>query len=124
MTGGPKNYAYTLIFFGSDGKLTQCKVRGIILSYANLQTINLETIQQMVHNIINQKGAKVTVTDWRKIARIAKTMNIFTKVVEKSTKLFLISVCYKDIFLYHMECNCVLIVTSDVESNTYAIKKS
>lgn len=79
MTGGPKKYAYTLNFFGSDGKLTQCKVRGIILSYANLQTINLETIQRMVHNIINQKGAKVTVTDWRKIARIAKTMNILLK---------------------------------------------
>lgn len=58
VTGGPKNHAYNLKMFGSDGKLTQCKVRGIILNYADLQTINLETIQQMVHNINAQKAQK------------------------------------------------------------------
>lgn len=78
VTGDPKNYEYTLKNCGSDGKLTQCKVRGITFNYAYLQKINFETIQQMVHNNEDQNGAKVNVTDWHKITRNAKTMKIIT----------------------------------------------
>lgn len=87
VTGGPKNYAYTLKKSGIDGKISQCKIRGITLSYANLQKINFETIQEMVQNIDEKDDAKITVTDLHKIARNTKTMNIITKVEEKDYKI-------------------------------------
>lgn len=71
---------------GLDGKISQCKRRGITLSYNTLQKINFETIQKMVQNIDENDDTKIRVTDLHKIARNTKTMNTITKVEEKDYK--------------------------------------
>ena len=80
VSGGPKNYAYTLARPYKNGNTTFCKVHGITLNYRNQSIVNFDRMFQMVHNI---GPSKVLVTDPYKISRSKKTMNIETKQENK-----------------------------------------
>jgi hypothetical protein len=48
LSGGPKNYAFS-VFFPSTGKrTTKCKVKGITLNYKNSKVVNFDTLNQMI----------------------------------------------------------------------------
>ena len=65
VSGGPKNYAYKMQKPSGEIK-TVCKVRGITLNHKNAQTVNFETLKNMVHS---EGPEVVTVTDPSKISR-------------------------------------------------------
>jgi len=52
VSGGPKNYAYTVVGGGTDTtkthRKTVCKVRGITLNYSTSQLVNLDVIRDMI----------------------------------------------------------------------------
>lgn len=90
VTGGPKNYAYTV----QDrlGEMsTCCKVKGITLNYKNSLDIRFDTIR----NMITSTGTSVvTVRNDYKIARDSKMTEIITRKENKTTNLFLITESY------------------------------
>ena len=67
VTGGPKNYAYTLQKPDKKGRTSICKVRGITLNYRNLLNINYDTVSNMVKN--NRENGCIQVIDSNKICR-------------------------------------------------------
>ena len=67
VTGGPKNYAYTLAKPNKKGQSSICKVRGITLNYKNMLDINFETVSNMVTN--NREDGCIKVVDTNKICR-------------------------------------------------------
>ncbi|XP_021343356.1 uncharacterized protein LOC110448805 [Mizuhopecten yessoensis] len=83
VTGGPKNYAYTLSKPNRDGEMSCCKVRGITLNYKNSLEINHETVKDMVCG----KKEKVTVCDDLKICRDKQSCNLLTKIETKDYKI-------------------------------------
>ena len=84
VTGGPKNYAYTLLKPAMNGNSTVCKVRGITLNFKNCMDINFNTVKDMVTG----RGSKcVTVTDEHKIARNPTTGDVITKRECKDYKI-------------------------------------
>ena len=74
MSGGPKNYAFS-VFCPSTGKrATKCNVKGITLNYENSKVVNFTTLRDMnlenappvhVHNPrkIKRKHGGVVVTE-------------------------------------------------------------
>lgn len=83
VTGGPKNYAYTVL--DSHGEIsTCCKVKGIALNHKNSLDINFDTIK----NMITSTGTSVvTVRNDYKIARDSKMTEIITRKENKDYKL-------------------------------------
>ena len=67
VTGGPKNYAYTLAKPNKKGQTSICKVRGITLNYKNLLDINFDTVSNIVTN--NRENGCIQVVDNNKICR-------------------------------------------------------
>ena len=67
VTGGPKNYAYTLAKPNKKGQTSVCKVRGITLNYKNMLDINFETVSNMVTN--DREQGCIKVVDDNKICR-------------------------------------------------------
>ena len=67
VTGGPKNYAYTLEKPNKKGQTSICKVRGITLNYKNMLDINFDTVSNMVKN--NREQGCIHVVDNNKICR-------------------------------------------------------
>jgi len=51
-SGGPKKYAYTIIYTSNivNQKKTVCKVRGITLNYNVSQLVNFDVIKDMILN--------------------------------------------------------------------------
>lgn len=83
VTGGPKNYAYTVQ--DQDGKIsTCCKVKCITLNYKNSLHINFDTIKKM---ITTNETSVVTVQNDYKIARDSNTTEIVTRKENKDYKL-------------------------------------
>ena len=66
MSGGPKNYAYTVIDTVTVRAATVCKVRGITLNYKAKQLVNFEVIMAM---ILGTGVPTVTVHSEKKIKR-------------------------------------------------------
>jgi hypothetical protein len=65
VSGGPKNYAYS-VFCPSTGKrTTKCKVKGITLNYENSKIVNFTSLRK----IILEDGTPVHVSNPRKIKR-------------------------------------------------------
>lgn len=79
VTGGPKNYAYTVQ--DRHGEInTCCKVKGITFNYKNSLDINFDTIR----NMITSNGTSVvTVQNDYKIARYSKMTEIITRKENK-----------------------------------------
>jgi hypothetical protein len=84
VTGGPKNYAYSLKVPSKSGHTSVCKVRGITLNFKNSLDINFQTVKDMVTG----KGKEcVTVVDENKIVRNPSTGHIITKRENKDYKI-------------------------------------
>ncbi|MCW4344201.1 MAG: hypothetical protein N0E48_12745 [Candidatus Thiodiazotropha endolucinida] len=83
VTGGPKNYAYTLLKPNKKGKNSICKVRGITLNYKNLLQINFDTVTGMVKG--NRENRRIQVVDENKICR--SNGDIITKAERKDYKI-------------------------------------
>jgi hypothetical protein len=67
VSGGPKNYAYTVACGGDLNKIkTVCKVRGLSLNYSASKIVNLDTIKNMTLN----NEAPVYVNNPAKIIRV------------------------------------------------------
>lgn len=82
VTGGPKNYAYTVQ--DRHGEMnTCCKVKGITLNYKNSLDINFDIIR----NITSNGTSVVTVRNDYKIARDSKMTEIITRKELKDYKL-------------------------------------
>lgn len=83
VTGGPKNYAYTVQ--DSHGEISACcKVKGIALNHKNSLDINFDTIK----NMITSTGTSVvTVRNDYKIARDSEMTEIITRKENKDYKL-------------------------------------
>ena len=67
VTGGPKNYAFTLEKPNKKGQTSICKVRGITLNYKNMLDINFGTVAHMVKE--NREKGCIQVVDNNKICR-------------------------------------------------------
>ena len=67
VTGGPKNYAYTLEKPDKKGRTSICKVRGITLNDRNMLNINYDTVSNMVK--YNRENGCIQVIDNNKICR-------------------------------------------------------
>ncbi|XP_033756183.1 probable DNA polymerase [Pecten maximus] len=83
VTGGPKNYAYTLSKPNKDGEMSCCKVRGITLNYKNSLEINYDTVKDMVCG----KKKKVTVCDELKTCRDKQSCNLLTTLENKDYQI-------------------------------------
>ena len=66
VSGGPKNYAYTVIDTVRVRAATVCKVRGITLNYNAKQLVNFDIIKAM---ILGMGEPKVTLHTEKKIER-------------------------------------------------------
>ena len=65
MSGGPKNYAFS-VFCPSAGKcITKCKVKSITLNYENSKVVNFATLR----DIILENSVPVHVHNPKKIKR-------------------------------------------------------
>ncbi|WAR15803.1 hypothetical protein MAR_030397 [Mya arenaria] len=84
VTGGPKNYAYSLRHPTKNGHTSICKVRGITLNFKNSLDINFQTVKDMV---TGKGNVCVTVIDENKIARNPSTGHIITKRENKDYKI-------------------------------------
>lgn len=83
VTGGPKNYAYTVQDSHGD-IITCCKVKGITLNHKNSLDFNFDTIR----NMITSTGTSVdTVRNDYTIARDSKMTEIITRKENKDYKL-------------------------------------
>jgi hypothetical protein len=76
VTGGPKNYTYTIARPDKDGITTICKVRGITLNYKNSLIINIDATKDMV--IDNRDDVKTVRNDF-KITRDHKRLLPYIK---------------------------------------------
>ena len=85
VTGGPKNYAYTLLKPNKKGHTSVCKVRGITLNFKNALDINFDTLKDLVTGA--SEKASVRVTDRYKIVRDPETCHILTKTEEKDYRI-------------------------------------
>ena len=77
VTGGPKNYAYTLLKPNKKGHTSICKVRGITLNFKNSLDINFNTVKEMVTG--KSKVGYISVVDENKIVRNPTIGHIITK---------------------------------------------
>ena len=83
VSGGCKNYAYTL-----DSGKTVMKVRGITLNARNSQVVNASTLKRMVMGLKSEEEpVKVTVTNPRKIVRNVNTKNIESRELKKDYRI-------------------------------------
>jgi len=48
VSGGPKNYAFSVICPSSSKRTTKCKVRGINLNYENSKVVNFTAFKNMI----------------------------------------------------------------------------
>ncbi|WAR07908.1 hypothetical protein MAR_017866 [Mya arenaria] len=85
VTGGPKNYAYSLIKPTKNGHLSICKVRGITLNFKNSIDINFQTVKDMVTG--KSDVEHITVVDEHKIVRNPSTGHVITKRENKDYKI-------------------------------------
>lgn len=84
VTGGPKNYAYTLLKPNNKGQSSICKVRGITLNFKNTIDINFQSVKDMVTG----KGTdRISVVDENKIVRNTSTGHLITKCEYKDYKI-------------------------------------
>ena len=84
VSGGCKNYAYTL-----DTGKSVMKVRGITLNAGNSRVINVSTLTRMVKGLVEseEEPVKVTVTNPRKIVRNVNTKNIESRAFKKDYRI-------------------------------------
>jgi hypothetical protein len=87
VTSGPKSYAYKLKDPDATGNITHCKVKGMTLHFKNKNTINFETIKDMVTSPSNEI---VTVTDYHKICRDREQAKLLTLTQTKQYRIVLI----------------------------------
>lgn len=85
VTGGPKNYAYTLLKPNKKEQTSICKVRGITLNFKNALGINFDTLKGMVTD--KSKVISVKVIDENKITRNPDTCHIITKTETKDYRI-------------------------------------
>ena len=85
VTGGPKNYAYTLSKPNKKGQTSVCKVRGITLNFKNALEINFNTLKEMI--TCRSAARAVKVIDENKIVRNPDTCHIITKTESKDYKI-------------------------------------
>ena len=48
LSGGPKNYAYSVFCPSTGERTTKCKVKGITLNYENSKVVNFTTFRDMM----------------------------------------------------------------------------
>jgi hypothetical protein len=63
LSGGPKNYAFSVFCPSTRKRTTKCKVKGITLNYQNSKVVNFDTLKRM----ILQNAPPVRVHNPRKI---------------------------------------------------------
>ena len=85
VSGGPKNYAYTIIDTKNavtQMKKTVCKVRGITLNYNTSQLVNFDVIKDMILN--QEPSHTVTVHTEHKIKRKRKLREGIVSIITES----------------------------------------
>jgi hypothetical protein len=85
VSGGPKNYAYTIIDTRnavSQMKKTVCKVKGITLNYNASQSVNFDVIKDMIFN--QEPFHTVTVHTEHKIKRKRKLREGMVSIITES----------------------------------------
>ena len=88
VSGGPKNYAYTVVDTVTGERKQVCKVRGITLNYNTSRLVNFDVIRDM----ILKEGPVVTVHTEHKIKRKRKGGGgIVSIVTEPEDKIYRIS---------------------------------
>lgn len=80
LTGGPKNYAYTL----NDGE-THLKIRGFNLNFKNLQIINFDSVKALVREL--DFASTLSITNNFKITTDGKKRKVYNKIEEKKYRL-------------------------------------
>jgi len=85
VTGGPKNYAFTLRKPNSKGQSSICKVRGITLNFKNSLDINFDTLKDMVTG--QKQNGCITLVDTNKICRNRDTCHIITNTESKDYRI-------------------------------------
>jgi len=88
MSGGTKNYAYSVIDTGKGRATTVCKVRGITLNYSAKQLVNFNVIRDM---IIGSWEPTVMVYTEKKIKRKRMGGGTVAFVTEPEDKTYRIS---------------------------------
>jgi len=48
VSGGPKNYAFSVYSPSTGKRITKCKVKGITLNYENSKVVNFTTLRDMI----------------------------------------------------------------------------
>jgi len=48
VSGGPKNYAFSVFCPSTDKRATKCKVKGITLNYENSKVVNFTSLRDMI----------------------------------------------------------------------------
>jgi len=88
VSGGPKNYSYTVIDTVKGRAATVCKVRGITLNYSAKQLVNFDVIKAM---ILGTGEPKLTVHTEKKIKRKRNGGVLWTLFTEPEDKMYRIS---------------------------------
>jgi len=88
VSGGPKNYAYTVIDTVTGRATTVCKVRGITLNYNAKQLVNFDVTKAM---ILGTGEPKVTVHTEKKIKRYRNGGGTVAIITEPEDKMYRIS---------------------------------
>ena len=88
VSGGPKNYAYTVIDTLTVRAATVCKVRGITLNYNAKQLVNFDVIKAM---ILGTREPTVTVHTEKKIKCKRNGGDTVAIVTEPEDKMYRIS---------------------------------
>jgi len=83
-SGGPKNYAYTVIEIVTGRAATVCKVRGITLNYNAKQLVNFDVIKAL---ILGTGEPIVTVHTEKKIKRMRNGGGTVAIVTEPEDKI-------------------------------------
>ena len=84
VTGGPRNYAYTLMKPNNKGQTSICKVRDITLNFKNALDIKFATLKGLVTGASSRESVKVT--DSFKIIRNTDTCYTINKKEQKYYK--------------------------------------
>ena len=48
VSGGPKNYAFSVFCHATGKRATKCKVKGITLNYENSKVVNFTSLRRMI----------------------------------------------------------------------------
>jgi hypothetical protein len=48
VSGGPKNYAFTVLCPATEKRTSKCEVKGITLNYNNSQVVNFTSLRKMI----------------------------------------------------------------------------